>query len=227
MLIGVTGTGTDVGKTWVTAATIRGLRDIGISCAARKPAQSFEPDHNEPTDAEVLGAATHEPPHMVCPAHRWLPIALAPPMAAAALQLPRFTIAELINDLAPSTADIVFIEGAGGLRSPFAQDGDTLALFHATEPDVVVVVADSELGTINALRLTIDALNNATITTPTIIAYLNRFEERNELHSRNRAWLTHEDHFTVITSPSGLAEFLTNLREQMPSGGAFSRTFEG
>ena len=227
MLIGVTGTGTDVGKTWVTAVTIRELRATGISCAARKPAQSFDPDHNDPTDAEVLGAATHELPQTVCPAHRWLPIALAPPMAAAALELPRFTIAELINDLASSNADIVFIEGAGGLRSPLAEDGDTLALFQSVEADVVVVVADAELGTINALRLTIDALNNVMIPTPPIVAYLNRFEERNELHGRNRAWLANEDHFTVITSPSDLAAFLTNVAEHTPSGGAFSRKSEG
>ena len=43
MLILCAGTATDIGKTWVGAATLRSLRDRGHSVAARKPAQSFDP----------------------------------------------------------------------------------------------------------------------------------------------------------------------------------------
>ncbi|TDN77185.1 AAA domain-containing protein [Pseudonocardia autotrophica] len=52
-LILVTGTGTEVGKTWVTAALSRRLRAFGIEVAARKPAQSFTPGETA-TDAAVL-----------------------------------------------------------------------------------------------------------------------------------------------------------------------------
>jgi dethiobiotin synthetase len=56
----VIGTGTDVGKTWVTAALARRLAADGLVVAARKPAQSFAPeDPPEGRDAAVLGEADH------------------------------------------------------------------------------------------------------------------------------------------------------------------------
>ena len=64
----VAGTGTGIGKTWVTAELGTALRRRGIAVAARKPVQSFEPDDDHPTDADVLGGATGEDPHTVCPA---------------------------------------------------------------------------------------------------------------------------------------------------------------
>ncbi len=82
-VVAVVGTGTDVGKTWVAARLLTDLRAAGLRVAARKPAQSFEPD-DDPAglDAAVLGAATGEPPEEVCPPHRWYEVAMAPPMAA-------------------------------------------------------------------------------------------------------------------------------------------------
>ena len=46
-------------------------------------AQSFARD-GRPTDAELLAAASGQAPWDVCPAHRWYPAAMAPPMAAEA-----------------------------------------------------------------------------------------------------------------------------------------------
>jgi len=76
----VCGTATDVGKTWVTCGLLHGLRQRGVPVAARKPAQSFAQD-GRPTDAELLAAASGQAPWDVCPAHRWYPAAMAPPMA--------------------------------------------------------------------------------------------------------------------------------------------------
>jgi dethiobiotin synthase len=207
MIVVVTGTGTEVGKTWFTAATIDVLRASGRAVAARKAVQSFAPDDAGPTDAEVLAHATGEAPESVCPRHRWLPMAVAPPMAAAALGQPGFTIAELVAEMraaAPAGDAIVFVEGAGGARSPIADDGDTVSLAHAMAADRVVIVADAGLGTINAARLTVAALSSWT----PVIA-LNRYNEHNELHCANRAWLADRDGFTVVTTPSELAATLT------------------
>ncbi len=54
--------------------------------------------------------------------------------------------------------DVGLVETAGGMRSPLAADGDCLAFCAALAPDVIVLVADAGLGTINAVRLTLDAL---------------------------------------------------------------------
>ena len=81
-VIVVAGTGTEVGKTFVGAAIALELMSQRRTVVARKPAQSFDPD-DQSTDAAVLGAATSEDAEVICPPHRWYPIPMAPPMAAA------------------------------------------------------------------------------------------------------------------------------------------------
>jgi dethiobiotin synthetase len=201
----VSGTGTEVGKTFVAHAVLCALRERGQRVAARKPVQSFAPE-DASTDADVLAAATGEAPTTVCPAHRWLPTPMAPPMAADALGLAAFSIAELVaevTDVERTTSDdtIVLVEGAGGVRSPLARDGDTAALADRLHPDLVVLVADAGLGTINLVRLAASAL-----LPHTVVVYLNRFDERDDLHRRNRDWLVAHDGFDVVTD----VEALTN-----------------
>src|SRR5581483_721782 len=81
LLVFVTGTGTEIGKTWWGSALATELHARGVAVAARKPAQSFAPNDAH-TDADVLARATGERPDDVCPPHRWYPVPLAPPMAA-------------------------------------------------------------------------------------------------------------------------------------------------
>ncbi len=209
-VVAVVGTGTDVGKTWVAARLLTDLRGGGLQVAARKPAQSFERD-DDPAglDAAVLGAATNEPPEQVCPPHRWYEVPMAPPMAAEALHRAPFTIADLMSELRwPTEAvQVGLVETAGGLRSPLAADGDCLALCTALAPDLVVLVADAGLGTINAVRLTLAALGP--LAASAVVA-LNRFDVSLNLHVRNREWLHERDGLSVVTLPGGegaLADF--------------------
>jgi dethiobiotin synthetase len=208
VIVVVTGTGTDVGKTWFTAATIEVLRADGLTVAASKPVQSFAPGDEGRTDADVLARASGSTPFSVCPMHRWLPMPVAPPMAAATLDLPLFTIAHLAGEVRSRTdvddGSIVFVEGAGGARSPLADDGDTVALAHALAADRVVIVADAGLGTINVVRLTVAALSSWTP-----VVALNRYNDGNPLHRGNRAWLTERDGYSVVTNPGELSRELT------------------
>jgi dethiobiotin synthetase len=194
-LVLVAGTGTEVGKTWVSAAWLSGLE----SRAARKPVQSFSP--GERTDAEVLAAATGETPEAVCPPHRWYAVPMAPPMAAEALGRPSFTVAELVSELEwPDVGvDVGLVEAVGGVRSPLAADGDTVHLAKAIAPDRVVLVADAGLGTINAVRLCAAALDEFTLT-----VFLNRFDDNDDLHCRNRDWLADVDKLQVVTDVGAL-----------------------
>ena len=203
-LVVVTGTGTAVGKTWFTAVTLGLLRDRGVHVAARKPVQSFDPDDTEPRDADVLGAATGEAPDTVCPPHRSYARALAPPMAAEALGVPAFTIAELAAELTWSEGTRVgAVESAGGPRSPLAADGDTVDLIAAVEPDLVVLVADAGLGAINAA-----IVNAAPLVPRPVVVALNRFDDGDEVHRRNRDWLRTNAALDVVTSPTDLADWL-------------------
>lgn len=196
----VTGTGTDVGKTWVLARLITELRGRGKTAHARKPVQSFTAEERGRTDADLLGAATGEPPTLVCPAHRWYEIPMAPPMAADVLGLPPFAIADLARETAIES--ITFVEGAGGPRSPLAGDGDNVDYARALGASLAVLVADAGLGTINAVELCTAALTGFET-----LVMLNRYEPDLDLHRRNRDWLAAAGHRTATTI-GGLADLV-------------------
>jgi dethiobiotin synthetase len=204
-LVFVAGTATEVGKTWWTAAVARELRAAGVRVAARKPVQSGEP--GAATDAELLAAATDEDADTVCPPARSFPLAWAPPMAARELGLPSFSTADLAGGIEwPASVDVGLVEGVGGPRSPISDDGDNVDLAHTLAPDVVVLVADAGLGTINAVRLSVAALDGF----PVIVA-LNRYAVEGDgdpLHARNLDHLTTVDGFDVVTTPRALADRL-------------------
>ena len=204
-LVLVTGTGTAIGKTWFAAVTLGLLRDRGVRVAARKPVQSFDRG-DRPLDSEVLAASTGEEPIDVCRAERGYERALAPPMAAEALGLPAFTIRDLASELEwPDDVVVGLVEGVGGPRSPLATDGDTVDLAAAIEPDLVVIVAPSGLGAINAARVSADPFAPR----PLLVA-LNRFDDADDVHRRNRDWLRLRANLEVVTSPTELADRLTS-----------------
>jgi dethiobiotin synthetase len=205
-LVLVTGTGTEVGKTWVAAQLARDLRGAGLRVAARKPAQSFDAGARR-TDAHVLAEATGETPAVVCPEHRWYGVPMAPPMAAEVLGRPPFTIADLVHEIRwPEPAPTVgLVESAGGVRSPLAVDGDSVSLAEAVRPDLIVVVAHAGLGTISDVRLAADALGRTGDRARSLVL-LNRYDEGVDLHRRNRDWLGRRDRIDVAVSSAELAQ---------------------
>lgn len=217
-LVLVTGTATEVGKTWVSAAVLVRARERGMVVAARKPAQSFEvepggTDPVEPTDAERLAAATGEDPGLVCPAERSYQVPMAPPMAAAVLGRPAPTIDDLARAIEGSwtsaggpagRADLAVVEGAGGVASPLGDDGDSADLGRALGADVAVVVAEPSLGVISSVRLAVGALDPIPV-----VVHLNRFDAADDLHRRNAGWLRDRDGLTVTTTVDDLLDALT------------------
>jgi len=220
-LVVVAGTGTEVGKTWVTARLLEVLRIGGCEVAARKPAQSADPgDDRALSDAAVLARASGERPEEVCPPWRSYEVALAPPMAAEALGRPVFTVAELVAEISwprtwsdPGTGRRVgMVETAGGVRSPQADDGDVTDLVRRLAPDLVVLVAHAGLGAINAVRLSFDALAGPGRAAPSgLVVVLNRYDPADEVHRRNRSWLSTRDELSVYVTPGDEAEVATRI----------------
>jgi dethiobiotin synthetase len=209
-LVLVLGTETSVGKTWTTAGILRALSGDGARVVARKPVQSFAPAAAESasTDAHVLAAAGGEKPEEVCPPHRWYGAPLAPPLAAAVLGRPAFSVDDLVAELAwPAGTALGLVETAGGPRSPIAADGDSVDLCTALAPDVVVLVADAGLGAINAVRLSVDVL--LTGCAPVVVV-LNRWDG-SDVQRRNREWLR-RDGYQVTTSVADVAARITHRR---------------
>ena len=206
LVVVVTGTATDVGKTWVSCGLARLLAARGERVSARKPAQSFAPGTPaEGTDAALLAAATGEDIYAVCPPHRWYARAMAPPMAAASLGLPGPTLSELVAETEsswPAGAATALVELAGGVGSPMAADGDGAAFVARLQPGLVVVVAPSGLGALHEVRLSVRALPAGARS----LVVLNRYDPGDELHWRNRRWLEEQDGLEVLTGVEALAE---------------------
>jgi dethiobiotin synthetase len=184
-LVGVLGTNTGVGKTWVSSRVLTMIRAQGRRVAARKPVQSFEQGAG-PTDAELLAAATGEAVADVCPPHRSYPVPLAPPMAADLLDRDPILLDEIVREIVwPENVDIGFIETVGGARSPLAHDADSIDLLKRVEVDEVLLVADAALGSLNAIRLTLDCVGSRTVT-----VMLNRYDDTVQVQRLNRQWLS-------------------------------------
>lgn len=194
----VTGTNTEVGKTWLTARVAELLRAAGYAVSARKPVMSFDPADNV-TDVDVLSSATGEPKGDICPIYRRYELPMAPPIAAEALGCPPFTIGELIADLSLPDSGVALVEGVGGPRSPLASDGDSVTFIDQLRPDHVVLVAHSRLGAINDVLTSRDALG----TDP--LVFLNYFDPADDLQVRNLSWLKEKEGLAVFTDPAAIA----------------------
>ncbi len=204
----VVGTGTDVGKTYVSAALLLASQQLGMTVAARKPVQSFDPK-DETTDADVLGAASGEDPEVVCLPHRWYEVPYAPPMAADALNRPVMFHEDLLEELVwpYPRVSLGVVEMAGGVASPIAyDDADPVDFIRALEPDRVILVSDAALGTVNATRLSYRTLVSglgAQEDQDRIVIVLNCFDSECELHQLNSNWLSIHDGLHLILSPIG------------------------
>ncbi|MEW2580745.1 dethiobiotin synthase [Streptomyces syringium] len=154
----VTGTGTEVGKTVVTAAVAAAAVAAGRSVAVLKPAQTGV-TAQEPGDvAEVerlAGAVTG------LELARY-PEPLAP--ATAARRAGRTPVRpKEIEQAAARLAeshDLVLVEGAGGLLVRLDEAGSTLADVARLLDAPVLVVAQPGLGTLNITALTAEALRS-------------------------------------------------------------------
>ena len=152
----VTGTGTGVGKTVVTAAVAALAAARGSRVAVVKPAQTGV-GAAEPGDlAEVRRLAGVTDLHELA---RY-PDPLSPAAAARHSGLDPLDLrsaADRVRELADER-DLVLVEGAGGLLVRYDEEGATVAdLAHELAADVLVVV-DPSLGTLNHTALTLEAM---------------------------------------------------------------------
>lgn len=151
----ITGAGTDVGKTWITAAIIRALIAQGRPVEAFKPVVSgFDPAAPQGSDPAVLLDALGEPwtPETldrISPLRFVAP--LSPPLAARreGRELTADNIIDLCQARITGARDrLLLIEGAGGAMSPLDDDRTMLDLAVALGSPTLLV-AGSYLGAIS------------------------------------------------------------------------------
>lgn len=150
----VTGTGTGVGKTVVTAAVAALALDRGARCTVVKPAQTGVAP-GEPGDlADVTRlAGVAEVVELV----RY-PDPLSPAAAARLSRLAPLDPVVLYDAVLRLDHDLVLVEGAGGLLVRFDEDGTTLADLARGLHAAVLVVVGAGLGTLNHTALTLEAM---------------------------------------------------------------------
>ena len=164
----VTGTGTEVGKTVVAAATARTAAAAGKRVAVFKPAVTGLDEPGEP-DHELLrrAAGSDQSDDEVAP-YRFGPPA-SPHLAAelAATPIEPGAVIEAARAAAEGS-DLLVCEGVGGFLVPLAPGW--LVRDFARELDLPVVVASSPgLGTINHTLLTLESVRAAGLRAPAVV----------------------------------------------------------
>lgn len=157
----VTGTDTGVGKTTVTVRLMQQFAAQGLKVAGMKPVASgceWIDGRWQNEDVMQLMAASNvlAPPELVNP-YCFNP-AIAPHLAAAGVGVEiRLEVIKSAFEALTSLADVVIVEGAGGLLVPL-NETDTIAdLVQALQLPVVLVVG-MRLGCINHALLTAQVL---------------------------------------------------------------------
>ena len=148
----VSGTGTSVGKTTVTAA----LAALNPACAVVKPVQTGIPTASEDeSDISVVTRLSG-----VTDTHELVryPDPLSPEAAArvSGSKPPDLSAAAAYIRALPN--DLVLVEGAGGLLVRYDPAGSTLADLAAMLDAPVLLVVAPGLGTLNHTALTLEAL---------------------------------------------------------------------
>lgn len=167
----ITGTGTDIGKTYVTGLIVKKLRDAGLNAGYYKAALSgAEPDANgtlQPGDAIYVNRVANigeKTENLVSYVYKE---AVSPHLAAKINDQP-IDFAKVTADFKRALAkyDYLTMEGSGGIICPLRWDNQQHVILDDLVKKLdlgVLIIADAGLGTINAAVLTIEHLKSRNI----------------------------------------------------------------
>lgn len=186
----ITATGTDIGKTYVSALIVKKMREAGFDCGYYKPVLSgvvelegklVQSDPNYVIETAQIPITANE-----CVSYFWKE-AVSPHLAAKRAK-EEINIDKIKFDFSRMNKkyDYLLIEGAGGITCPLRlEDGEKYLLKDLIwELGLsVIIVADAGLGTINSTLLTVDYARANGIEVEGII--LNNYESDNFMHWDN------------------------------------------
>lgn len=162
----ITATGTDVGKTYVTALLIKKMRGLGMDTGYYKAALSGAETITE-SDAGYVNAVAgigQEPETLLS----YLYKNAVSPHLASKLEGNPVELDKIRKDFAHVNEkyDYVIVEGSGGIVCPIRYDDSA----HIFLEDIIkelkldtLVIADAGLGTINAVVLTVEYMKQKNI----------------------------------------------------------------
>lgn len=208
----VTGTDTEVGKTFISSLLVKGLRDYGINAGYFKGVLSGAIEENGeliPEDAKEvceISGLKEEYDNMVSYTLR-NPYS---PHLAAHVEEVDINIQKIIFDYEKmmDKYEFLVVEGSGGVICPIKIEGDEIILLEDIIRDLglsTILVARSSLGTINHTMLTVNHLKSIGIDVKGII--LNGYDEDNIIHKNNRKVI---ERLTGITNICTVSEMDKN-----------------
>jgi dethiobiotin synthase len=152
----VTGTDTEVGKTFATAALAQAFLLTDRKVTAVKPVQTGV-GPGETGDAAEIDRLVGLPV-----AQEWqrLSLPLAPETIAHETGASLMPVTAMIDRLNGIDTDVVLVEGAGGVVVRLDEEGGTIAELAAQWSAEVVVVTRDSLGTLNHTGLTVEHLRS-------------------------------------------------------------------
>lgn len=155
-IVVITGTNTDVGKTYTTASVARSAIEQGVRVTVCKPAQTGEPagSGDLSTVQKLLGVdAVHDYVEFA----RY-PEPLAPNISARRAGMAQLNLDETARRIRELDApgELVLVEGAGGLLVRIAEEW-TIADLAAKLCAPILVVTSTGLGSLNCAELTVEA----------------------------------------------------------------------
>ncbi|MCZ6566212.1 MAG: dethiobiotin synthase, partial [Gammaproteobacteria bacterium] len=187
----------DVGKTYVGAQLVSLLHDNDIKAVPRKPIESGcirIGSELEPADARHYFEAAKQkyPLTEICPFRFEAAIS---PQRAARLSNQLVFLTELVKSCTTNVADdnFLIVEGAGGFYSPLCENGKNADLAKKLNLPVLLI-ANDQLGCINHILLTMEAIANQGLVLIAVI--LNQKEIYSDKEMNNL-----EDLETLISVP--------------------------
>ena len=183
----VTGTGTDVGKTYICALILKKLRDSGHDCGYYKPVLSGATWNNNQLVAEdcefVIKKANLKQEPLKSSTYIFEnPVS---PHLAAKLANVEIDKNRILFDAKSKTSEYLIIEGAGGITCPLSMSPKAYLMSDLIKElnTNIILVADAGLGTINSTFLTVEYAKSYEINTLGII--LNNYKYNNAMYEDN------------------------------------------
>lgn len=154
----LTGTDTEIGKTFVTCALLHHARQQGLAAIGLKPVAAGTDAAGRNDDVEAIRAASSLQLSADIVNPYCFAAAIAPHLAAAeeGRQIDFAVISEACRQ-ARAASDLVIVEGVGGFRVPLGPAGDSAELAVTLGLPVIFVVG-MRLGCLNHALLTVEAI---------------------------------------------------------------------
>ncbi len=154
----ITGTDTDVGKTWIIAGLARAFRNMGINIGIMKPfaAGTLQKTGFKSKDVEILSRAAkvNDPENLVNP--QFFPIPASPYTAMKNSEVHVKVNVDLILQnfkKLSSIHDSILVEGIGGIMTPILKNYYVTNLINDLNLETIIVTR-TRIGTLNHTIMT-------------------------------------------------------------------------